>query len=342
MNTQTPEPRPDPCGLAERLCRFLSPYLLPTAETTSCDLEVRLAPPEAFLASWKACCTQPATIRETYAEGFTLKVKQGWLDDGRLVAWDEDKQVGYLIDRNRRHVDFHGGAGAFIHLIELVRYHGLLVEQAKGTAILHSSATLNEDTGGAIAIAGMKGAGKTTTMLERVVNGRQRYFSGDKLLLDVIDGRVRARGWPDFPHIGLGTLRQFPSLIKALGDDLRSLVDSDMPDQKKILLQPETFAGLIGRSPVGTAWLDEIVLPQVQLDEPLRTHRLTRTDIQRILSERSIFEWPHTFITSTWHGLPPAGQGLSAHLSPDLVEALCEVPWTRAQGRAQQQATAQA
>ncbi|WAC71676.1 hypothetical protein OU995_19095 [Roseateles sp. SL47] len=335
---------PEVSALALRLTTFLFPYLQPVDAPREVDLDLQLLPISDFNPSWKACCTQAAVIRETYAEGFTLRVMRGWLPDGRLVAWDEERQVGYVIHQASRQVKFHGDHRAFIHIIELVRYYGLLVEQGQGTAILHAAATLHPTTGEAQAVAGIKGAGKTTTMLGRVLDEGHTYFSGDKLLLDLVEGRVRARGWPDFPHIGLGTLRQFPSLVEALsrepGEGLAGRLHPDLPDQHKILIPPELFARLLGRSPMGRTWLGGVLLPEVMVDAPLRSRRLSRDAIQQVLAERSIFEWPHTFITSTWHGMPPSGAGLTHHLSPALVQALCELPWTRASGRAQRQPAA--
>jgi len=149
-----------------------------------------------------------------------------------------------------------------------------------------------------------------------------------------VGGRVRARGWPDFPHIGLGSLRPFPALLQALAPQAMPAITPDMPDQQKVLVPPEAFAATVGRSPVGVAWLDGILLPDVLAEGPPRQTAMPRADIMATLAERRIFEWPHTFVTSTWHGLPPADQALSAQINPALVEALCALPGTRSSGRA--------
>jgi len=62
---------------------------------------------------------------------------------------------------------------------------------------------------------------------------------------------------------------------------------------------------------------------------------LTRAQIEQLLAESQdrLFEWPHTFVTSTWHGMPPADQQLRAHLAPAIRDALCEIPWTSTRGR---------
>lgn len=321
--------------LAMRLRTFLSPYLWAGTENGAPDLAVDLHAADGFLPEWRARCTAAMTIRETYAIGFTLKVMRGTLEDGTQLAWDADTRVGYRYDTARREVAFYGDAPtAFIHLIELVRYFGLLVEQSKGTAVLHSSAVLDEKTGGVIAIAGVKGAGKTTTMLDLVLRQGHRYFSGDKLLLDVVDGRLRARGWPDYPHIGLGSLRQHPALVERLGSQAAAALDTARADADKILLTPEAFAGAVGRSPMGSGWLERIVLPEVALDEALRARQLRGEEIDDVLRDPRIFEWPHTFITSTWHGMPPADRAMERRVAAPVAAALGTLPWISTPGRA--------
>ncbi|EGH19605.1 hypothetical protein Pgy4_42219, partial [Pseudomonas savastanoi pv. glycinea str. race 4] len=159
-------------ALAQRLRVFLAPYFAEVADDgqTTVDLRVRLHDSTAFKPEWIGLCVTPDIIRETYAPGFTLRVLRGHDPQAGLdYAWDADTQVGYRIDRARHTVDFHGDENAFIHLIELVRYYGLLVEQAKGSVIMHASAVVGPD-GGIVAIGGAKGAGKTTTMLDLVLS----------------------------------------------------------------------------------------------------------------------------------------------------------------------------
>lgn len=320
--------------LAGRLRRFLFPYLWPAAGNVAPDLSVALHSAADFAPQWRARCTEPLTIRETYARGFTLKVLRGTLDDGSQLAWDEHTRVGYRYWQARCEVDFYGDDTAFIHLIELVRYHGLLVEQAKGTAVLHSSAVIDEETGAVTAFAGVKGAGKTTTLLEHVLYKGYRYFSGDKLLLDVVHGRLRARGWPDYAHVGLGALRQHPALVRRLGEQAAAVQDPARPDTDKILLTPEVFAQAVGISPTGSGWLQRIVLPQVALDDALSTRALRGEEIDDALRALDIFEWPHTFITSTWHGMPPAGTPLQRRIAAPVAAALGAIAWVSVRGRA--------
>ncbi|WP_246794134.1 hypothetical protein [Burkholderia perseverans] len=317
-------------ALVTRLTQFLSPYFSEPAShgeaVPEIDLRLALHAPDAFEAAWIARCTTPAIIRETTAPGFTLRVLLA-REDGVLLAWDPELRVGYRIEPARRQVDFYGAANAFIHLIELVRYYGLLVEQWKGTAIMHASAVATR-AGEIIAIGGVKGAGKTTTMLDLVASGEYLYFSGDKLLLDVVDGRVRARGWPDYPHVGVGTLRSHPELAEQLG--LAAVAaDPAVADTDKRLCPPEAMRRALAASDAGTGWLASVCLPEVSAPGPFRIDALGPAPIAAALRAPGLFEWPHRFITSTWHGLPAAVASVdfSDTIPAALAEAIAGVRW---------------
>ncbi|WP_448195455.1 hypothetical protein [Pseudomonas aeruginosa] len=323
----------DPAGLVPRLVAFFKPYLMVENSDAPADITVCLHAPQAFEKAWKARCQTPYLIRESYAVGFTLKVWRGDLPNGESLAWDPEKQVGYRYCVSTRKVDFYGAGDAFIHLIELVRYYGLLVESAKGSAVLHSSAVVSRSHEVVTAFAGVKGAGKTTTMLEYVLAGEHDYYSGDKLLLDVQDGRVRARGWPDYPHIGLGSLRRHPRLIEEFSELAGLINDPACADRHKVLIAPERFAQIFGRAPTGSSWLDEVILPEVMQSAEQSQQSLSTAEILALIDCDSVFEWPAQFTTSTWHGIPPAGTDVPCALSDGLREALSRVRWTYSPGR---------
>ncbi|ATV18222.1 hypothetical protein A584_03560 [Pseudomonas syringae pv. theae ICMP 3923] len=314
-------------ALAQRLCVFLAPYFVEVNDEghSIIDLTVRLHDSAAFRTEWVGLCVTPRIIRETYAPGFTLRVLCGHDPQTALDnAWDPDTRVGYRIDRARRCVDFYGDDNAFIHLIELVRYFGLLVEQAKGSVVMHASAVVGKD-GGIVAIGGAKGAGKTTTMLDLVLSDDYLYFSGDKLLLDVVDGRVRARGWPDYPHVGVGTLRTHPELARRL--DLASVADDpSIANTEKRLCMPEAMRAALKASPEGSGWLTTVMLPNVGERGTLRVYTPERDTILEQIHSPTLFEWPHRFITSTWHGMiDPAA--LTDTVPAQIVEGLLDVQW---------------
>jgi hypothetical protein len=326
--------RGEVAALAQRLTRFLSPWFAPATNQPPPHLDLYLHPAEAFDEVWLSACTHPFELRKSSAPLFNLTVRRGTLPDGRSVAWDASRRVGYLIDTQRARVDFHGDPdSAFIHLIELVRYHGLLAEESLGTLVLHSAAVLGRDSGEVTAIVGVKGAGKTTTMFNLVSSGEYHYFSGDKLLLDTVDGRLRARGWPDYPHVGIGTLRQHPRLARALGVSFHGEDGNALVDEHKVLLDPLVFTGQFGMAPCGSGWLTTLVLPDVRQKEGLRETALTAKE-KATVPQSDMFEWPHRFTAATWHGLPTPGS-VRGSGGEALQTMLRQLPWIRRVGIAE-------
>ena len=313
--------------LAEALVNFLEPWFVPVEGKHNADLSVNLQPSMAFNADMRVCCVEPFTLRRSSAAIFNLEVKRGLSADGLQLAWDEKRDVGYVIDAASACVDLYGAVDtAFIHLIELVRYYGLLTEQARGTVVLHSAAVRLRGTDDVVALVGAKGAGKTTTMLSLLATGEYDYFSGDKLLLDRADGGLRVRGWPDYPHVGIGTLRNHSDLARRLGVSLEADDGTPLPDQHKVLLDPARFLAAIGRPTLAVGRLGRIVLPRIHEGDHIRHDVVETGDKEAILID-DMFEWPHRFLTSTWHGLPWATRMYSAEVPDDLMHTLRNLPW---------------
>lgn len=314
--------------LARALVDFLQPWFGPLDAALPMDLTLRLAPTARFGPEWRARCLEPFVLRRSSAAIFNLAVRRGVSPEGLSLAWDEQRHVGYAIDTARARADFYGAVdGAFIHLIELVRYYGLLIEQARGTMILHSAAVRRRDSDDVVALVGAKGAGKTTTMLSMLASGDYAYFSGDKLLLDRCDGRLRARGWPDYPHIGIGTLRNHRDLAERLGVGLEARDGRPLPDHHKVLLDPARYLAEIGKPSQASGRLSRVVLPRI--NEPGSAGDiLVGKDDKRAIPHGDLFEWPHQFVTATWHGLPLADRAYAADVDDGLMQALRELPWS--------------
>ena len=314
-------------ALADALMNFLGPWFAPVSDEGIADLTINLRSGDEFSALMRARCTEPFILRRSTAAIFNLEVKRGTSANGLKLAWDEQRQVGYAIDTATACVDLYGSLEtAFIHLIELVRYYGLLVEQARGAVVLHSAAVRLRGSDEIVAIVGAKGAGKTTTMLSLVASGEYDYFSGDKLLLDSVNGGLRARGWPDYPHIGIGTLRNHPDLARRLEVGMESDDGQPLPDQHKVLLEPARFLAAIGRPTAAVGRLSRIVLPRIHEGDQIQYKALEFTEKQTI-PVSDMFEWPHQFLTSTWHGLPCATNSYAAQVPPDLLRTLESLPW---------------
>lgn len=319
-------------ALADRLRKFLSPYFQEAPRPVESDLTLTLLVPQEFEENLRKRCTEPVAIRKSSAPIFNLHIRKSADDSGPVLAWDEDRQVGYCIDRQARHIHFYGGDNAFVHLVELVRYYSLWIEEARGTTLLHSAAVVSVATGAVVAIVGHKGAGKTSTMLAMATSGTHRYFSGDKLLIDLVEGRLRARGWPDYPHIGVGALRQHRALVEDLGLALKTNDGTMLPDRHKLLVDPLRFMSAIGGSPAGSGWLEKLLLPRIDADVPYSQRPMNLQEKQALPPE-TLFEWPHEFFTATWHGLRPEGAANERVVSPAVQQALWDLPWLACDGK---------
>ena len=287
--------------LYQRFFAFISPNFLPEADDGDIDLCLNLETETAFTNDYKALCTTEQTIRISSAEAFNLTLKRGELPDGTQLAWNERDTTGYAFAHGSKIMTMYVSNNSFIHLIEFFRYYLLLIEASKGTMLLHASALENVESGKVVAICGVKGAGKTSTMLNLSCSKQYQYFSGDKLLVDTYEGKLRVRGWPDYPHVGVGSLRQHPELCQRIG-----IVPSEPPmsqasDRDKYLFTPELFYGALGKPLSQISSLEAIVLPDV-LAENISISCLNHAEKQAI-DENHMFENPYDFMTATWHGL---------------------------------------
>ena len=323
--------------LFDRLQSFLNPcFTSVPLNGSEPDLTIVLRDIRAFDTSQMQRCVQPFQIRLSRAPGFTLNVQVGEDEVGRRLAWDGDTGVGYRIDAPAHSIEFYAGEGGFIHLIELVRYYGLRVEQSRGTCVLHASAVVDVHTGLVTAIAGLKGAGKTTAMFALVEKGVNHYFSGDKLLLDVYGDGVRARAWPDFPYIGVGTLRSYPRFAERFGLE-NVLADAALDPRRKFLVDPAIFHRTVPIAPAAEGPLAAVLLPDVDYAGTARMSLLNATEILEVLAVPGIFEWPHEFCVATWHGIEPADALASTEASALLLERLARLPWKRRDGKLEKQ-----
>lgn len=315
--------------LMATLEQFLWPWFVRVSAATPSHWRLRLRPARAFPDAWRKACTQPLHIRQSSAPLFNLRVLSGYNESGALLAWDGLAQVGYHIDQERGDVDFFGETDSgFVHLIELVRYYGLLIEQSRGTLVLHAAAVHEVDTQEVLAIVGAKGAGKTTTLLSHIASGAYSYFSGDKLLLNLEDGKASVRGWPDYPHLGIGTLRAHPLLARRLGVRLIDNQGRALPPDQKVLVPPEDFLQAIGQPRLARGRLAGLLLPRVQQRAPAEEQLLSARDKDAV-DPTQLFEWPHRFVAARWHGLPLVRGPHSDHIGDAAWAQLKKLPWLR-------------
>lgn len=317
--------------LYQRFLAFISPYFLSEKVEGEVDLHLTLHEENTFLPEWKTCYTGEETIRRSTAEAFNLELSRGELSDGTQIAWNERDQTGYAFVPGSQRMDLYISNSSFIHLIEFFRYYCLLLEAGKGSVLLHASAVENLETGEVLAISGVKGGGKTTTMLNLVGSGKYGFFSGDKLLVDLHEGALRVRGWPDYPHVGVGSLRRHPELCRKLGLLVSEPPMSDADARDKYLFTPELFYGALGTPKTPSGSLEGLLLPDI-LGEAQASALLSSLDKERI-DQRQLFENPYEFTTAKWHGLTYKEMDDSVRdLHQKVNKGLYRVKWLKTSG----------
>lgn len=176
-------------------------------------------------------------IRKSSAKRFNLSATQyEWLQY-RIYKYDDIK-TAFIMDKNRKKIYAYLSDLSEIAAVELIRDLIIKDQENKGTLILHAAAV--EKDGEATIIAASKGSGKSTTCLEFVMKYGYRLVSGDKVFIQVKDNEVFVKGWPDYPHLGIGTLRKYDMLL----DMVKDKVTEDMTSRDKILFNPSAFYSL--------------------------------------------------------------------------------------------------
>ncbi len=311
-------------GLVQRLEEFLAPFF-GAALFKSEDLALFLHSPEEFPAEAKKFCTVPTPIRISSSPDFNLSAMSSEIEGGS-VLWDFRNQVGYVIDKSRSIIHLYGGDNSFYHLIEMIRYYGLRVEELRGAVILHSSGVVSNDTGEAIAIAGVKGAGKTSTMINLVSTGRWSFLSGDKLLVRARDGEVTVSGWPDYPHVGLGSLRHQPKLCRQLEGQLDFAATT--PNTDKVLIPPDTFRKFFPIASAPDYKLGKLIVPNVKGSDEFQIESLSMLE-KKAIPRESLIEEASKFLAATWHGLRPRLLDSCEQSHRAIWDKIYALPWER-------------
>ncbi|MFF0659401.1 hypothetical protein [Micromonospora tulbaghiae] len=289
---------------------------------------LRCAPWEAIPASWRAAATTAVTMRRSSAAAFNLRGLRGRLDGADIVVCPDTTTALRLRDGDLS-ADLHLGSASFVQLVEFIRDIVLKAAERGGAVQLHAACAARD--GRAVAIVGAKGAGKSTMMLDLVGRHGFRLVSGDKILVEWAGDGLTVRGWPDFPHLGVGTILGHPALaaeVAALGYDL----DPAEP-QRKLLLDPDVLERAFGLAyEPGPVPLSAVVLPEVARGGAAELFVLAHADLEEAMrhvertADNRWMGW-HTFRTSV-----PAE--VSAHSEAAVRPGLARLDWWRSAGRA--------
>ncbi len=209
----------------------------------------------------------------------------------RLGRWlfDRDFEVAYHISGKRRHVEIvkpsYNRWNARVSLMRVIRELSMTHAESLGGVLIHGAAYLVN--GRAVAIAGAKGSGKTTSLVQALSERGVRYISNDRLLVTAHRGRLTCRGIPTIVTLRRSMVAGLPALAERLSasryvcfltrDEARSgriVPDQIVDNEGRFSLSPPQLCDLlgVGGAPGGT--LAAIVFPLIT-GQP-GTTRLTR------------------------------------------------------------------
>ncbi|MFM0288757.1 phosphoenolpyruvate carboxykinase (ATP) [Paraburkholderia megapolitana] len=315
-----------------KVAAFVAPYFTPVdGDLAQVNFTIAAASFTDLPAVWRERCRQPLTIRISSKTLFDLAALYGETADGVVAAIDERTGTAFVVDRARRHINAYVGEASFVHLIELIRYTALLIEEAAGTVLLHASA-VNTDNG-TLLMLGEKHAGKTTTLLHLAFHQGCKLLSGDKVLLRERVGELWVRGWPDYPHVGMGTLRGLPGLSDRLGVDDNGTDDLRKADSYKELIDPRRYREVVPHAADGQARnVIGIIFPKVSATER-KVEAVPAAEVC-IESLAEFVEYPHQFTPGHWHGMYRGIARTEPAYDTVVLEHLVSVPWLRCHGGA--------
>jgi hypothetical protein len=273
--------------------------------------------------------TTAFALRRSSARPFNLDLLKGRAPDGRTVAVDPATRTAYVVDPDAGRLTLFIGADSTFHVIETLRYTLLVAEQGLGTLILHASAAQAAD-GTLVLVLGDKGRGKTTTLLKLVLEQHLSFFSGDKVLADMTMGRLMLRAWPDYAHVGLGTLSTFPDFAAACGVSLTKSDGRPRDPNEKVLVPPARYRAALGANGQTTSSrVSHVIFPDI--DAPDGPPSPITSAKERSACLGSIVEDARTFTPGCWHMLIDCPEPASLN---DIFLALNRARWSYVPGRA--------
>jgi hypothetical protein len=158
-------------------------------------------------------------------------------------------------------------------------------QENRGAAVLHAAAAYKDGT--AVLVTWAKGAGKSTILLELVEHFGYQIMSGDKTVArEQPNGSVLVSGWPDYPHLGYGTIAKYQGLqqIAGIGDEFEPTPGHAFSALGKFAVDPIGFRERFPSAPRGlTVPVTGVVHPSIGPGEqtaliPVPDDRAERTE----------------------------------------------------------------
>ncbi|MGW1533210.1 hypothetical protein [Streptomyces aureus] len=282
-----------------------------------------LAPPAGTAA-------EDIHLRKSASEFFTVPARRAAVD-GREYLECTKTGSRFVFDRASRVIDVVLGSGGHMDLVELVRDLVLKHQENTGAAVLHATAAYRDGT--VVLVTGAKGAGKSTVLLELVEHFGYEILSGDKTVVhELPDGSVLAAGWPDYPHLGYGTVAKYPGLreIAGIADDYVPAEGHAFSPVGKFAVDPLPFRDRFPSAPAGVrvpvaAILHPAIGPgEHTVVEPLTGGREEHAEVLRANVE-SAFDGAN----AGWHHYLDDDRAAHAERVTRITDVLAGVPaWT--------------
>lgn len=180
-------------------------------------------------------------IRKSATDYFTIPCKRVTVEGIEYVKCTKTDTILSFDKENKKIIistQLQNAEQDELVLIEFIRDLVLKNEENHGVAVVHATSALKDDK--ATLIIGSKGKGKSTLLLELVSKHGYKLISGDKTFLWMEDGKLRASGWPDYPHLGLGTLSKYPEFVEHFGlsNKIESVKENLWSTEHKMAIDP--------------------------------------------------------------------------------------------------------
>ena len=238
---------------------------------------------------------QQKKIRVSSAVKFNLSVNQYHQEDYEIFEYIQNNTV-ILFNYKHNEIYCFIDNTSEIAIVEFIRDIIIKDQENKGTIILHSAAV--EKNGKVYPISGMKGAGKSTAVMELIFNGNFSFFTGDKLFIRNESGQLLVKGWPDYPHLVVGTIKNHQELM----DNFPEYDFSNMNVNDKLLLDVSRFYKIKQLKPNNKKLpLAFFIIPSFNTNEK----NVFEEDLNFLENIKKLIEYKEDFEMAQWHNLIP-------------------------------------
>ncbi|QDQ14997.1 hypothetical protein [Streptomyces spectabilis] len=266
-------------------------------------------------------------VRKSASEFFTVPARRAEAH-GREYLECTKTGTRFAFDRAARTIDVVVGDDGAMDLVELIRDLVLKDQENSGAAVLHATAAYRDGT--AVLITGAKGAGKSTILLELVERFGYQIMSGDKTVLhEQPDGSVLASGWPDYPHIGYGTIAKYAGLreIAGLADGYEPAADHAFSPVGKFAVDPVRFRERFPSAPRGVrAPVSAIIHPSIGPGDRTVLAACAPDPQKRVASLDANVESAFDGANAGWHHYLTDARAAQADRRRRITAALATVP----------------